>query len=651
MKTRFLIPLFFLFIFSFALPPSMVFAQETTGGGIETTGQIIGAVLKGDLPLAMVVPLLAQGAQMKGKDYILNKGASIALSTVVMVVGALAWIISFITAFLVGIASLFLNLSVELSTRGFSQMMSAGVGTSIRNSWIIFRDLANIGLVFILLYIAILTIVQAGSFQTKKLLGTTIIVAIAINFSYLTASIVIDVANIIAINIHESIETTIKKSGSEDATLASFIMEKSKTETVSEKIIAATGIPTDKSTENINQIEKSNNESSSPIRWAVGYIMMVILHLVIIVVFMTAAIMLITRIIILMFVLVLSPIGFVSSILPATKKMSNQWWDALIKNAFFLPAFLLFVLVAVKIIEGGGLSVLEEIGNSQKINDDGGLLSLMQKIIGPFVQFSIVIGLFIASLVASKQMTSGGVGGSIGGKITGAISGGAKVATGYAARGAIATGAFAGRQTAGKFAQRYSSTDGFKDFVAKTPGGQYIDRGFKRVAGSSFDTRNTKAGSWVSNATGLTNTVGKGQATGGYQKQFNDRKNKIIKEGEALGNPDLNEDEQKQVLQHETNAAQLRKDAKQAAESGDIDLAQTLSDSAKTASKQALDIQNKRTKQFAENLAKASKASGGAFGGASAAAAEALVKKYTSSADKRALNDLKSVLKEANKQT
>jgi hypothetical protein len=476
--------------------------------------RLLGAAAKGDGAGALKLVAEQSGVFGGALDSVVGGAISFAIKFVSVQIGLFSSVLLFITSWVLSLASTFLNAGIEFSTIGISNILGHNSKTAIaiKETWEIFRDLANIGLVFIMLYIAINTIIGAGSFQTKKLLGKTILVAILINFSYLATAIVIDISNIMAISIHESVEKKIKNSGAEH--LGDFIRKESKQDRIKQ------ALPTSDPSRGSNQAPNSIMNSM------VANILLVVLNVVMIIVFLIAAIMLITRVIILMFVLVLAPIGFVSSILPNTGKMAKEWWSTLISNAFFLPVFLLFILVAVEIIGSGGLDSLEKIATNAAGSGGGGfgaqqtqsLLAAIKTVMGPLVQYSIVIGLFIAALVVSRKMSMGG--GGIASKVSGSI-------TTSIGKGAIGAGAFAGRNTIGYGADKLANSEGMKRFANKyrSFGGTQVLKGVRGVAGSSFDARGSRAFKGVASATGVGNDFGKAGGGGGYRKALDTRSN------------------------------------------------------------------------------------------------------------------------------
>jgi hypothetical protein len=68
--------------------------------------------------------------------------------------------------------------------------------TFVTKGWRIMRDLSNMLFIFVLLYIAIATILDIGGVNTGKMIGTVIIVALLINFSMFFVKVIVDAGNI-----------------------------------------------------------------------------------------------------------------------------------------------------------------------------------------------------------------------------------------------------------------------------------------------------------------------------------------------------------------------------------------------------------------------------------------------------------------------
>jgi hypothetical protein len=101
--------------------------------------------------------------------------------------------INIMLVWLVGIIAQVMDLAIGVSLAGLSGIEMITIG------WEITRDIANIFFIFILLIIAIATILRLESYGAKQLLAKLIIVALLVNFSLVIAFAVVDAANILAL--------------------------------------------------------------------------------------------------------------------------------------------------------------------------------------------------------------------------------------------------------------------------------------------------------------------------------------------------------------------------------------------------------------------------------------------------------------------
>jgi len=98
-------------------------------------------------------------------------------------IAALGQTVLEIFGWILAVTGLVLNKTVEITVIEMGAKVG-GIGT-IEVGWKIFRDLANILIIFSLLYIGIITILnlKLGGYDVKKLLVSLIIAAVFINFS------------------------------------------------------------------------------------------------------------------------------------------------------------------------------------------------------------------------------------------------------------------------------------------------------------------------------------------------------------------------------------------------------------------------------------------------------------------------------------
>src|SRR3989338_7906269 len=121
-------------------------------------------------------------------------------------IAALGQTVLEIFGWILAVTGLVLNKTGEITVIEMGAKVG-GIGT-IEVGWKIFRDLANILIIFSLLYIGIITILnlKLGGYDVKKLLVSLIIAAVFINFSLFFTKVIIDSSNLLAVNFYEKIK-------------------------------------------------------------------------------------------------------------------------------------------------------------------------------------------------------------------------------------------------------------------------------------------------------------------------------------------------------------------------------------------------------------------------------------------------------------
>src|SRR3989344_5022547 len=120
--------------------------------------------------------------------------------------------VEFLANILLGLGSLVLtiagaifNKSIEYTVLQMSDTL--GKITSVNEAWGVIRDLANMLFIFVLLYVAIGTILGLSKVNWKKTLVLIVIAALLINFSLFFTKIIVDASNIVALAFYQGIST------------------------------------------------------------------------------------------------------------------------------------------------------------------------------------------------------------------------------------------------------------------------------------------------------------------------------------------------------------------------------------------------------------------------------------------------------------
>jgi len=349
--------------------------------------------------------------------------------------------------------------------------------------WKIFRDLSNMMFIFILLTISIATILGLQNYSAKQLLTKVILVALLMNFSLFTTKVIVDASNVFTAGFYSAI-TKDTQATEEDASWDKGI---------SAIFSSALRLETLYKEDDFHESSKDDKGVKLGVKniWTIcifGSLFLIVTAFV----FFAASILFVKRMVILMFLMMLSPLAFLGMILPATSGYSKQWWQTLFKESFYAPLFVMFIYVVAlgitddkfKDMFGGAKS-----GSSFAsvlTGDAGGGMSFV------IFNFILIIGLMLASIITASRLGAAGAKGmeTMGKSLNkwgqGKIKAGAGATT-FGAGGRLARRAIGGR--AQRSADKMEGTD-----YAKTARGKLHLKTLRKVGDSSFDARNTGAG-------------------------------------------------------------------------------------------------------------------------------------------------------------
>jgi hypothetical protein len=430
-----------------------------------------------------------------------------------------------IFAFFTGVSGYILDKAVDYTIVGMGANTEK-IG-AIEKGWKTFRDLSNIVIIFVLLVIGIATILRLENYGAKALLAKLIIVALLINFSLFFTQVVIDSSNLISLQFYNKITTTKDVVSGEDIIVG-----------VSERYMQAFGLT---SLYDGGEIIKPDRLSGANKFWEIFIVSVLgsVVFLVAAFAFLAGAFLLVSRFVVLVFLMILAPLAFVGMILPALSKHAGKWWSALIRYAFFAPAYMILTWFVIEVInspafrEGMGLDAIGKDGASTftKIVTGGGTESMAL-----IFNFIIIIAFIIASVLISNYF--------------GIMGSDAVMKWGGAARKfgqGVVGGATFGvpgrflRTTVGRGASKLSDSERIKERasgggVSGVVGRMQL-RGLRGVAGSSFDVRATKAGGAIAGAASL----GKAGGKGGYEAQLKQQVKSREKFAQTLGTESFDE--------------------------------------------------------------------------------------------------------------
>lgn len=376
----------------------------------------------------------------------------------------ISYFIIWLASWILGMSGLILDQVIKYTLVDMSANLRGITGINI--AWQAFRDIANMSFIFILLYIGISTIINGASGKTNGMLRNVIIVAVLINFSLFFTKVIIDVSNILALGFYNGI---VNQGGGTGFTISTAFM----------KPLGLTSI--------------FNIGSSATALADKGFQYVIIMGiggtafiLTAAFTFLFAAGLFLIRFAVIIILLLLSPLAYAGQILPATQGQAKKWWESLMGQIIFAPAYMLMLWGVLKIVNNGLFGTTptsgfaDALAGTANAGQLGGAASVSN--VGIIVNFVIIIILLNACVIVAK--TFAGRSGAFVNKAIGK-------AEGYARRWTTDIGAAVGRNTVGGLAKgtgrAYDNIAAYgKDFASNKKGvsGSAI-RGIGSVVGFS----------------------------------------------------------------------------------------------------------------------------------------------------------------------
>ncbi len=330
-------------------------------------------------------------------------------------------------AWLVGVAAMALDYAVYYTVVTMGTYIHKI--TAIGVTWRILRDLGNIALIFGFIAIGITTILNVGWYGGgTKFLPKLLIAAVFLNFSLFATEAVIDVGNLFATQFFNQIN------GGAPVTPEFLSKLNTSNEGISNKIMAQLGLQTIYTAGRVNpDVYKSDN------LWTIGFLG-IILFIITAFVMFTLAFILVARFVVLVFLIITAPIGFVGLAIPRLESKAKLWWSKLFEQTITAPILLLLLYVALSIItDAQFLTGVCQSGTCSWTGflpgTSGSAATSMQGFAGLLLSFLIAMGLLLVVVMASKSLSAAGA--SWASRMGGRLSFGA---TAWAGRAAIGTG-------------------------------------------------------------------------------------------------------------------------------------------------------------------------------------------------------------------
>ena len=385
--------------------------------------------------------------------------------------------------YLVGVAAKILDFFL-----GYSLDSNAYRGDFVEKGWALIRDISNVAFIFTLLYLAIKHILGDSA---KRAIPTLIIVALLLNFSLFFTKIIIDAGNILARAFYNSIviENDQTYQGNENYKSITFgIVDKINPQKLFSAAIFSGGEVTGEFNTVTNQYE---GPVAPVIKDKTGtifavFIMMIIVNGFLMWTFLSVALIFVGRVIGLWFMMIFSPIAFITLAVPGSggflKQLSfDSWKDTVLKLAFVAPVFIFFLYLTI--------SFLSILGTGEDLVPSAST-DIFMDLMKIFIPFIFIIVLLQAAKKTAESMAGdfGSTVKSLVGKAMGMVAGATLGATAFAGRRVI--GAAAGRNlTLGNYQERIQQAEQAGDTATARRLTRKMET-MKKIYASSFDIRN-----------------------------------------------------------------------------------------------------------------------------------------------------------------
>ncbi len=373
------------------------------------------------------------------------------------------------------------NYSIDFTLNFGKFIRDQGLGKSgsgaIYLGWSAIRDLINVGFIFILLYAAISTIVGLDGYGVKKTVVKVVIAALLLNFSLFFTKALIDMSNLIALQFY----TRVLTAADQASYGKDFVGAKSDDwdSGLSIGFVNALGLKSIWG----GSIRNANSSGAGEANSAFGSInagQLIIICLggsafILVTAFtlFMATLRFLYRSIVLIFLMILSPIGFVGGAIPALKGAAGKWQSRLKNNLIFAPAYMAIFYVVALIVFGKGIGPSQvDVNSGAGLTGFGALFQGNVSSTGLLFWFVMIIGLMMGTQIAADQFADK----------MGMADSFKKKAKGWAA-GAMA---MAPRRVLGGTADALIKNTAVKAVLARVPGGGIVMSGLDKVRGAKM---------------------------------------------------------------------------------------------------------------------------------------------------------------------
>jgi len=319
-----------------------------------------------------------------------------------------------VSAWLLATAGYLFNLLIDHTVVQFGNaLLNTGVRQAIDVGWTALRDIANIVIIAMFVFIAINIILGVKEFGEKKLVARVLIIAVLINFSLLFTKAIIDASNFTAYQFVKASGFVTDTADTQGAFETEFVKKGIAGEFIKFMGLASVG-ETYKALSNAAFGSESKRYTNANGWFALlhGLVSATLL------LFAAAALLygcylLITRAVLLIFLMMTSALAFASWLIPQQRIVKGfaRWWEALLKAALFGPLLIIFLWASLNVARAISTTTKGEGTLGALISNPNETLNLEA-----LWSYVIVLGLLFASIYAANLFSKGIAGFSAAGR-------------------------------------------------------------------------------------------------------------------------------------------------------------------------------------------------------------------------------------------
>lgn len=223
----------------------------------------------------------------------------------------------------------FLASLVSMAATLFTWIVEPAVFKSIVDSsiiygiWAMVKNSLNIAFILMLLFSAFATVFQVDKYNYKNVLVKLIIMALLVNFSFPITRVIIDFSNSLMYYFLSMMSGGIGHSFAD--------------------ILDSGGLGTI-----INESEKQVGTTNGT-AFLIGVTIFLFIFMITV---LAIAVLMVIRAITLAILVIFSSVAFVGPVVPPLSQHAGKWWSALFSNAFFGPAMIFMLYVALTMMRG-----------------------------------------------------------------------------------------------------------------------------------------------------------------------------------------------------------------------------------------------------------------------------------------------------------